>query len=51
MRSDVNLDGPPGSLPPPGFAAKLTAIILCGMCVNELHWICAWVLATLSGGS
>lgn len=40
---------PPGSLPPPGYAAKITLIIIAGMCVNELHWVCKWLLWHLAG--
>ena len=44
-------NGGPSGLPPPGMHIKITAVIICGMLVNELHWIGWWVLVTLSGNS
>ena len=42
--------GSPGGQFPPDMG-KITLVIICGMCVNELHWIGYWVLVTLSGNS
>ncbi len=51
MTARTDQNGPRGSLPPEGMGDTVTAIIVGGMLANWMHWVGAWALITLSGGS